>query len=133
MSNEPTQVLSIEEALDRFLMTKEKTSDFHSNDLARRLKRWAETRDRIRPIHAVTKQEVESYLAQYSAQNFINHRVALSNLFDYAFKIRATPDNPLLTIEKPRIKRARPAVLGEDGRKRIERESFRCSQMLLNG
>ena len=36
-----TQVLSIEEALDRFLMTKEKTSDFHSNDLARRLKRWA--------------------------------------------------------------------------------------------
>jgi site-specific recombinase XerD len=81
----------------------------------------------------VTKQEVESYLAQYSAQNFINHRVALSSLFDYAFKIGATPDNPVLTIEKPRIKRARPAVLDEDGRKRIERESFRCSQMLLNG
>jgi site-specific recombinase XerD len=100
--------LSIEEALNRFLMTKEKTSDFHSNDLARRLKRRAETRGRIQPIHAVTKQEVESYLAQYSAQNFINHRVALSNLFDYAFKIGATPDNPLLTIEKPRIKRARP-------------------------
>jgi integrase len=113
--------------------------------------------------------------------------VALSNLFDYAFKIGATPDNPLLTIEKPRIKRARPAVLddeeyeallnraltqrrfdvlswlvlgglvglrpyevlrlewtgihfqtreivsNQDGRKRIERESFRCSQMLLNG
>jgi integrase len=106
--------LSIEEALDRFLMTKEKTSDFHSNDLARRLKRWAETRDRIRPIHAVTKQEVESYLAQYSAQNFINHRVALSSLFDYAFKIGATPDNPVLTIEKPRIKRARPAVLDDE-------------------
>jgi hypothetical protein len=72
-----TQVLSIEEALDRFLTTKKKTSDFHSNDLARRLRRWAETRERIQPIYAVTKQEVESYLAQYSAQNFINHRGAL--------------------------------------------------------
>jgi hypothetical protein len=40
-----TQVLSIEKALDRFLTTKEKTSDYHSNDLARRLKRWAETRE----------------------------------------------------------------------------------------
>ena len=58
-----TQVLSIEEALDRFLKTKEKTSDYHSNDLARRLKRWAETTDRTQPIHAVTKQEIESYLA----------------------------------------------------------------------
>ena len=81
-----TQVLSIEEALDRFLTTKEKTSDYHSNDLARRLKRWAETRDRTQPIHAVTKQEIESYLAQYSAQNFINHRAALSSLFGYASK-----------------------------------------------
>jgi integrase len=109
-----TQVLSIEKALDRFLTTKEKTSDYHSNDLARRLKRWAETRDRLQPIHAVTKQEVESYLAQYSAQNFINHRAAISNLFGYAFKIGATPANPLLTIEKPRIKRARPAVLNDE-------------------
>ena len=109
-----TQVLSIEEALNRFLTTKEKTSDYHANDLARRLKRWAEIRDPTHPIHAVTKQEVESYLTQYSAQNFINHRAALSNLFGYAFKIGATPDNPLLTIEKPRIKRARPAVLNDD-------------------
>jgi hypothetical protein len=89
-----TQVLSIEEALDRFLTTKEKTSDYHSNDLTRRLKRWAETRNRIQPIHAVTKQELETYLAQYSAQNFINHRAALSNLFGYAFKIGATPGQP---------------------------------------
>jgi integrase len=38
---------------------------------------------------------------------------ALSNLFGYAFKIGATPENPLLTIEKPRLKRARPAILNE--------------------
>src|ERR1700736_779643 len=108
-----TQVLSIEEALSRFLMTKEKTSDYHSNDLARRLKRWAETRDRTQPIHAATKQEIESYLAQYSAQNFINRRAGPFELFGYAFKIGATPENPLLTIEKPRIKRARPAILND--------------------
>jgi integrase len=106
-------VLSIKDALDRFLLTKEKTSDYHSNDLARRLKRWAETTDPTQPIHTVTKQQIESYLAQYSAQNFINHRAALSNLFGYAFKIGATPENPLLTIEKPRIKRARPAILND--------------------
>jgi len=32
--------------VSRFLMTKEKASDYHSNDLARRLKRWAEPTDR---------------------------------------------------------------------------------------
>ena len=106
--------MSIKEALDRFLTTKEKTSDYHSNDLARRLKRWAETRDRTQPIHAATKQEIESYLAQYSAQNFINRRAGPFELFGYAFKIGATPENPLLTIEKPRIKRARPAILNDE-------------------
>jgi site-specific recombinase XerD len=105
--------LRIEDAIDRFLTTKEKTSGYHSNDLAWGLKRWAETTDRTQPIHTVTKQEVESYLTQYSAQNFINHRAALSNLFGYAFKIGATPENPLVTIEKPRIKRGRPAILNE--------------------
>ena len=134
-----TQVLSIEEALDRFLTTKEKTSDYHSNDLARRLKRWAETRDRTQPIHAVTKQEIESYLAQYSAQNFINHRAALSNLFGYAFKIGATPDNPILTIEKPRIKRARPAILNDEefetllNRARTQRRFDVLSWLVLGG
>jgi len=33
-----TQVLTVKEAIDHFLVTKEKTSHFHSNDLARRLK-----------------------------------------------------------------------------------------------
>ena len=70
--------------------------------------------DRTQPIHAVTKQEIESYLAQYSAQNFINHRAALSNLFGYAFKIGATPENPLLTIEKPREPGGRNGQLGSD-------------------
>jgi integrase len=60
---------------------------------------------------ALTKQEIESYLAQYSAQNFINHRAALSNLFGHALKIGATPENPVSGIEKPRIKRTRPAIL----------------------
>jgi len=54
----------------------------------------AKTRDRTQPIHAVTKQEIESYLAQYSAQNFINHRAALSNLFGYAFKNRSDAGEP---------------------------------------
>jgi integrase len=134
-----TQVLSIEEALDRFLMTKEKASDYHSNDLARRLKRWAETTDRTQPIHTVTKQQIESYLAQYSAQNFINHRAALSNLFGYAFKIGATPENPLLTIEKPRIKRARPSVLNDKqfatllNRARAQRRFDILSWLILGG
>jgi hypothetical protein len=96
-----TQVLTIEELVDRFLMTKEKASQYHSNDLSRRLKRWAETRDQTQPIHAVTKQELETYLSQYSAQNFINHRAALSNLFGYAFKVGAAAENPLSTIESP--------------------------------
>jgi hypothetical protein len=93
-------------------MTKEKTSTYHSNDLSRRLKRWAETTNQTQPIHAVTKQEIETYLAQYSGQNFINHRAALSNLFGYALKMGATPENHLSSIEKPRIKRRRPAILG---------------------
>jgi integrase len=108
-----TQVLSIAEAIDRFLVTKEKASQYHSNDLSRRLKRWAETWDQTQPIHSVTKQELETYLSQYSTQNFINHRAALSNLFGYAFKVGAAPENPLSTIEKPRIKRARPAILSD--------------------
>jgi integrase len=105
------QVLSIDEAIDRFLMTKTNASRYHSNDLSRRLKRWAETTDHTQPIHAVTKQELEAYLAQYSAQNYINHRAALSNLFGYALKVGAVAENPLSTIEKPRIRRARPAIL----------------------
>lgn len=108
-----TQVLSVEDAIDRFLMTKEKASQYHSNDLSRRLNRWAETRDQTQPIHTVTKQELETYLSRYSAQNFINHRAALSNLFGYTCKVGAVPENPLSTIEKPRIKRARPAILSD--------------------
>jgi hypothetical protein len=53
-----TQVLSIEEALNRFLTTKDKTSDYHSNDLARRLKRWAETRDRLQGRHGTIDGDV---------------------------------------------------------------------------
>ena len=64
-----TQVLSIEEAIDRFLVTKAKASRYHSNDLSRRLKRWAKSTGQTQPIHAVTKQELESYLTKYSAQN----------------------------------------------------------------
>jgi site-specific recombinase XerD len=101
----------MEEAIDHFLVTKEKTSHFHSNDLTRRLKKWADTIDLTQPIHSFTKQEIESYLARYSAQNFINHRAALSNLFGHALKIGATPENPVSGIEKPRIKRTRPAML----------------------
>jgi integrase len=108
-----TQILSIKEAIDRFLMTKEKTSRYHSKDLSRRLKRWAGSMDLTQPIHAVTKQELEIYLSLYSAQNFINHRAALSNLFAYVVKVGAAPENPLSTIGKPRIKRARPAILSD--------------------
>ena len=134
-----TQILSIKDALDRFLLTKEKTSDYHSNDLARRLKRWAESTDRTQPIHTATKQQIESYLAQYSAQNFINHRAALSNLFGYAFKIGVTPENPLLSIEKPRIKRARPAILNDKefatllNRARTQRRFDVLSWLVLGG
>jgi integrase len=134
-----TQVLSVEEAVNRFLTTKEQTSDYHSNDLTRRLKRWAETTDRTQPIHAVTKQEIESYLARYSAQNFINHRAALSNLFGYALKIGATPENPVSSIDKPRIKRARPAILKEQefatllDRARTQRRFDILSWLVLGG
>jgi integrase len=108
-----TQVLSIEEAIDRFLVTKAKASQYHSSDLSRRLRRWAESTDQTQPIHAVTKQELEGYLAKYSAQNYINHRAALSNLFGYALKVGAAPENPLSTIEKPRVKRSRPEILSD--------------------
>jgi hypothetical protein len=106
-----TQVLTLEETVHRFLLTKEKASYYHSKDLSRRLKKWAETSDKTRPIHTVAKQEIETYLAQYSGQNFINHRAALSNLFGYALKIGATSENHLSSIEKPRIKRGRAAIL----------------------
>src|SRR5260370_27681895 len=52
---------------------------------------------------------VETYLAQYSNQNFINYRAALSNLFGYALKIGATSENILSSIEKPLIRRRSPA------------------------
>jgi integrase len=90
----------MEEAIDHFLVIKEKTSHFHSNDLTRRLKKWADTIDLTQPIYSFTKQEIGSYLARYSAQNFINHRAALSNLFGHALKIGATPENPVSGIEK---------------------------------
>ena len=120
-------------------IAKAKTSDYHSKDLARRLKRWAESADRTQPIHTVTKQQIESYLAQYSAQNLINHRAALSNLFGHAFKIGATPENPLLTIEKPRIKRSRPAILNDKefatllDRARTQRRFDILSWLILGG
>jgi hypothetical protein len=60
--------LTVKEAIDHFLVTKEKTSHFHSNDLTRRLQKWADTIDLTQPIHSFTKQEIESYLAQYSAK-----------------------------------------------------------------
>ncbi len=106
-----TQVLSIEGAIDRFLATKEKSSNYHFADLSRRLKKWAETTDQDQPIHSITKQQIEGYLGQYSAQSFINHRAALSNLFGYALKVGATLENPVFAVEKPRIKRVRPAIL----------------------
>ena len=53
-----TQVLTIEETLHRFLITKEKASNYHSKDLSRRLKKWAETSSQTQPIHTVTKQEI---------------------------------------------------------------------------
>jgi hypothetical protein len=89
-----TQVLTVQEAIDRFLATKEKPSLFHSNDLTRRLKKWSDTIDLSQPIHSFTKQEIESYLTKYSAQNYINHRAALSNSFGYALKIGATNCDP---------------------------------------
>jgi hypothetical protein len=64
---------------------------------------------------SVTKQELESYLAQYSAQNYINHRAALSNLFGYGLKVGAAPENPLSTIEKPRIRPSQTADLERYG------------------
>ena len=134
-----TQVLSIEETIDRFLVSKEKASIYHSNDLSRRLKKWAETANQGQPMHTVTTQEIETYLTQYSGQNFINHRAALSNLFGYAFKVGATPENPLLTIEKPRIKRARPAILNDKefatllNRARIKRRFDVLSWLVLGG
>jgi integrase len=109
-----TLVLSVQEAIDRFLVTKNKASKYHSSDLSRRLRNWERSIENTRPIHGVTKQEIENYLARYSAQNFINHRAALSNLFRYACKIGATPENPLSGIERPRIKRARPAILSAE-------------------
>jgi site-specific recombinase XerD len=108
-----TQVLSIEEVVHGFLVTKEKTSHYHVKDLARRLKRWTDDVDPLGLVHGINKQQIELYLGRYSGQNFINHRAALSHLFGYAFKIGATPENPLLGVEKPRIKRGRPVILSE--------------------
>ena len=75
-------------------MTKEKASNYHSRDLSRRLKKWAENLKSDPANSHVTKHEIESYLAQFSAQNFINRRAALSNLFGYTLKIGATSEEP---------------------------------------
>jgi hypothetical protein len=81
--------LTIEEAVKRFLESREKRSDMHYKDLNRRLNRWLATIDPANDVATVEKGEIEEYLAGYTGRNQLNHLRALSNFFRFSSKIGA--------------------------------------------
>jgi hypothetical protein len=91
--------LNIDEAVKRFLESRESRSDMHYKDLNRRLNRWLATIDPICDVATVEKTAIEGYLAQYAGRNQLNHLRALSNFFRFAGKIGAIGTVPTSGID----------------------------------
>jgi site-specific recombinase XerC len=91
--------LTINEAVKRFLETREKRSDMHYKDLNRRLNRWLATIDRADDVATVEKGEIEGYLGGYTGRNQLNHLRALSNFFRFSAKIGAIGIVPTTGID----------------------------------
>jgi hypothetical protein len=102
--------LTIDEAVKRFLESREKRSDMHYKDLNRRLNRWLATIDPANDVATVEKGEIEGYLAGYSGRNQLNHLRALSNFFRFSPKIDAIGTIPTTGIDIS-FRRSRVAYL----------------------
>jgi site-specific recombinase XerC len=91
--------LTIDEAVKRFLESREKCSDMHYKDLNRRLNRWLATVDPTNDVAAVEKGQIEAYLTNYTGRNQLNHLRALSNFFRFSAKIGAIGIVPTTGID----------------------------------
>jgi site-specific recombinase XerC len=91
--------LTIDEAVKRFLTSREHRSDMHYDDLNRRLNRWLATIESARDIATVEKVELERYLTQYAGRNRLNHLRALTNFFRFATKIGSIGEVPTTDID----------------------------------
>jgi site-specific recombinase XerC len=91
--------LTIDEAVKRFLESRENRSDMHYKDLNRRLKKWLTAVDPANDLATVEKGEIEGYLAGYTGRNQLNHLRALSNFFRFSGKIGAIGTVPTTGIE----------------------------------
>jgi len=58
-----------------------------------------------------------------------NRGCSSSGAIGYALKITATSENPLANIEKPRIKRDRPAILGTKEFQALLKRAFAQSRL----
>ena len=99
--------LTIDEAVKRFLESRESRSDMHYKDLNRRLNRWLATIDPANDVATVEKSEIEGYLAGYTGRNQLNHLRALSNFFRFSAKIGAIGNVPTtgmdISFRRPRV------------------------------
>jgi integrase len=102
--------LTIDEAVKRFLESRENRSDMHYKDLNRRLNKWLAAVDPANDLGTVEKGEIEGYLAGYTGRNQVNHLRALSNFFRFSAKIGAIGTVPTTGIEVS-FRRSRVAYL----------------------
>jgi hypothetical protein len=91
--------LTIDQAVRRFLESREERSDMHYKDLNRRLNRWLATVDLSNDVATVEKGALEGYLAGYTGRNQLNHLRALSNFFRFSAKIGAIGTVPTTGID----------------------------------
>jgi hypothetical protein len=91
--------LTIDEAVKRFLASREHRSDMHYEDLNRRLNRWLATIEPARDVATVEKVEIDRYLTQYTGRNRLNHLRVLTNFFRFAAKIGAIGEVPTTEID----------------------------------
>jgi hypothetical protein len=91
--------LTIDQAVERFLTSREHRSDMHYEDLNRRLNRWLVGIESGRDIATVEKIEIERYLTQYVNRNRLNHLRALTNFFRFSAKIGAIGEVPTADID----------------------------------
>lgn len=91
-----TQVLTIPEAVSKFLATKaQKRSAVHVKDWTRRFNRWKATLEPTRTLDSVTTEEIRGYLGAYHGEGRNNERAPLLALFNWAVKVGASPSNPV--------------------------------------
>jgi hypothetical protein len=102
--------LTIDEAIKRFLESRENRSDMHYKDLNRRLNKWLAIINPADDVATVKKGEIEGYLAGYTGRNQLNHLRALSNFFRFSAKIGAIGNVPTTGIDVS-FRRSRVAYL----------------------